>query len=291
MAGGTSPGRRGSPATIAGLKRGARCLPGCGESDCLVACGPGVEPIADEVARSVSRSADRGRHVRHLEHPRTGGPPGRGEFIAQAEGRAIDIIIGTQLVTKGSHFPELTLVGVVDADLGLEGGDLRAGGAHHTARIAQGRRAGPDAGPNRAKCWCRRATPMRPSSPRWQMVDRDAFYGRPEDRGRAANCAAPPPVRALGGVILSSEDEQEARQLAARLGDARPRLDDVARSNRPAPWPPLALLRGGAIAIAFWVKRPSAAPICKRCCTTGSGAVNFAPGLRVGVYIDPYSFV
>src|SRR5881275_1193821 len=48
------------------------------------------------------------------------------EFVAAAEGGLIDVIIGTQLVTKGYHFPELTLVGVVDADLGLEGGDLRA---------------------------------------------------------------------------------------------------------------------------------------------------------------------
>ena len=49
------------------------------------------------------------------------------EFVANAETGLIDVIVGTQLVTKGYHFPELTLVGVVDADLGLEGGDLRAG--------------------------------------------------------------------------------------------------------------------------------------------------------------------
>ena len=54
--------------------------------------------------------------------------PGRAaEFIALVEAGEVDVIVGTQLVTKGFHFPELTLVGVVDADLGLEGGDLRAG--------------------------------------------------------------------------------------------------------------------------------------------------------------------
>src|SRR3546814_3940757 len=53
-------------------------------------------------------------------------PAAIGNFVAMAESGAIDVIIGTQLVTKGYHFPELTLVGVVDADLGLEGGDLRA---------------------------------------------------------------------------------------------------------------------------------------------------------------------
>ena len=42
------------------------------------------------------------------------------------EAGEIDIVVGTQLVTKGYHFPNLTLVGVVDADLGLDGGDLRA---------------------------------------------------------------------------------------------------------------------------------------------------------------------
>ena len=94
--------------------------PECGELDCLVACGPGVERIADEV-RDLFPEA----RVAVVTSDTISSPEKAADFVAQAEGGAIDVIVGTQLVTKGFHFPELTLVGVVDADLGLEGGDLR----------------------------------------------------------------------------------------------------------------------------------------------------------------------
>ncbi|MEH6723804.1 MAG: primosomal protein N', partial [Qipengyuania sp.] len=94
----------------------------CGEPDCLVACGPGVERIADEVAERLPQARV------FVATSDTLNSPGRAaEFIAAVEAREVDVIVGTQLVTKGFHFPQLTLVGVVDADLGLEGGDLRAG--------------------------------------------------------------------------------------------------------------------------------------------------------------------
>ncbi len=95
--------------------------PDCGTADCLVACGPGVERIADEVAEILPEA-----RTALVTSDTMNNPEAIAEFVAMAEGRAIDVIIGTQLVTKGYHFPELTLVGVVDADLGLEGGDLRA---------------------------------------------------------------------------------------------------------------------------------------------------------------------
>jgi primosomal protein N' (replication factor Y) len=96
--------------------------PECGTPECLVACGPGVERIADEVAEVLP-----GARVALVTSDTLNTPEKIGEFVAAAEEGLIDVIVGTQLVTKGYHFPELTLVGVVDADLGLEGGDLRAG--------------------------------------------------------------------------------------------------------------------------------------------------------------------
>ncbi|MFM5922667.1 MAG: primosomal protein N', partial [Novosphingobium sp.] len=96
--------------------------PECHTGDCLVACGPGVERIADEVAGLLPEA-----RLALVTSDTLNTPEKIGAFVAAAEGKAIDVIIGTQLVTKGYHFPELTLVGVVDADLGLEGGDLRAG--------------------------------------------------------------------------------------------------------------------------------------------------------------------
>ncbi|MGN6497994.1 MAG: replication restart helicase PriA, partial [Tsuneonella sp.] len=95
--------------------------PECGEPDCLVACGPGVERIADEVAEIMPEA-----RVAVVTSDTLNSPEKAAEFVEMAESGSIDMIVGTQLVTKGFHFPELTLVGVVDADLGLEGGDLRA---------------------------------------------------------------------------------------------------------------------------------------------------------------------
>ena len=95
--------------------------PECGTFDHLAACGPGVERIAEEVvghfpqARTVVLSSDILGGVKRL----------RLELEAIAKGEA-DIVIGTQLVAKGHNFPNMTLVGVVDADLGLTNGDPRA---------------------------------------------------------------------------------------------------------------------------------------------------------------------
>ena len=93
-----------------------------GSADDVVACGPGVEGIAEEVRRTWPE----GRTAVGTSDTITS-PARAAALVAAVEGREVDVIIGTQMVTKGYHFPDLTLVGVVDADLGLSGGDLRAG--------------------------------------------------------------------------------------------------------------------------------------------------------------------
>ncbi|MGQ0660464.1 replication restart helicase PriA, partial [Sphingosinicella sp.] len=92
-----------------------------GEEDSLVACGPGVERIADEVAALFPDA-----RTAVVTSDTIWSPAKAAEFVARMEAGEIDIVIGTQLVTKGYHFPNLTLVGIVDADLALSGGDLRA---------------------------------------------------------------------------------------------------------------------------------------------------------------------
>src|SRR3546814_17741645 len=95
--------------------------PECHEEDALVACGPGVERIADEVKQLFPQA-----RTAIVTSDTLWSPAKAAEFVRDMEAGEIDIIIGTQLVTKGYHFPNLTLVGVIDTDLGLEGGDLRA---------------------------------------------------------------------------------------------------------------------------------------------------------------------
>ena len=95
--------------------------PNCGAEHSLVPCGPGVERIAEEVAerfpdaRRVLLSSDLTPSISDLR-----------QTLREIEEREVDVIIGTQLVAKGHHFPGLALVGVVDGDLGLAQADPRA---------------------------------------------------------------------------------------------------------------------------------------------------------------------
>jgi primosomal protein N' (replication factor Y) len=251
--------------------------PECGESDCLVACGPGVERIADEVRELFPEA-----RIAVATSDTLNTPERAAEFIAQAEAKAIDIIIGTQLVTKGFHFPDLTLVGVVDADLGLEGGDLRAGERTYSQIAQVSGRAGRGAKPGEVLIQTRH--PDAPVIAALADGDRDSFYAAETAARRDANA---PPFGRWAAIILSSEDEKEAREAAVRLGDVRPRLPDV-QILGPAP-APLALLRG-RYRYRFLVNAKRSANL-QAVLRDWIGAVNFAPGVRVGVDVDPYSFV
>ncbi|MGY6552168.1 MAG: primosomal protein N' [Erythrobacter sp.] len=251
--------------------------PECGESDCLVACGPGVERIADEV-RELFPAA----RIAVATSDTLNSPDRAADFIAQAESRAIDIIIGTQLVTKGFHFPELTLVGVVDADLGLEGGDLRAGERTYSQIAQVAGRAGRGAKPGEVLIQTRH--PDAPVIAALASGDRDGFYAAETAARRDAGA---PPFGRWAAIILSSEDEAEARQAAHRLGQAKPRHDDLYVLG-PAP-APLAMLRG-RYRFRFLVNARRSAPL-QKVLRDWIGSQLFPSGVRVGIDIDPYSFV
>ncbi len=251
--------------------------PECGETDCLVACGPGVERIADEV-RDLFPEA----RVAVATSDTLGSPDRAAEFIAQAEGKAIDVIVGTQLVTKGFHFPELTLVGVVDADLGLEGGDLRAAERTYQQVAQVAGRAGRGAKPGEVLLQTRH--PDAPVIEALANGDRDAFY---EAETEARRDAGAPPFGRWAAIILSSEDEREARLAANRLGDSRPHPEDVTILG-PAP-APLALLRN-RYRYRFLVNARRSANL-QGVLREWLDRQDFPPGVRVGVDVDPYSFV
>ncbi|MFN7634545.1 MAG: primosomal protein N', partial [Acetobacteraceae bacterium] len=102
--------------------------PECGAADSLVAVGPGVERVQEEAAALFPDA-----RVLVMASDTLPGPKAAEAAARAIEAREVDLIIGTQVVAKGWHFPHLTLVGVVDADLGLAGGDLRA--AERTVQV------------------------------------------------------------------------------------------------------------------------------------------------------------
>src|SRR5690606_21861801 len=192
--------------------------PECGEPDCLVACGPGVERIAHEVAERFPEA-----RIAVATSDTLNTPEKAADFVSMAEEGEIDVIVGTQLVTKGFHFPELTLVGVVDADLGLEGGDLRAGERTYQQIAQVAGRAG--RGAKKGEVLLQTRHPEAAVITALASGDRDAFYDTETEMRRHAGA---PPFGRWAAIIVSSENEAEAREAAKTIGQSRPDIEDVA---------------------------------------------------------------
>ncbi len=251
--------------------------PECQTPDCLVACGPGVERIADEVSEVLPDA-----RVAVVTSDTLNSPEKISEFVAAAEEKLIDVIVGTQIVTKGYHFPELTLVGVVDADLGLEGGDLRAAERTYQQVAQVAGRAGRGEKPGEVLIQTRH--PEAAVIAALAAGDRDAFY---EAEAEARKDAFAPPFGRWAAIIVSSEDEAEARDAARMIGGTRPDLPDVMVLG-PAP-APLSLLRGRYRYRLLINARRSAK--LQDVIRAWLAPLQFAQGVRVSVDIDPYSFV
>ncbi len=254
-----------------------RACPECGEEDSLVAVGPGVERIADEVkalfpeARTAIVTSDT-----------IWSPAKAAEFVGRMESKEIDIVIGTQLVTKGYHFPNLTLVGVVDADLGLAGGDLRAA-ERSFQQIAQvAGRAG--RGDKKGRVLVQTHDPDAPVISALVSGDSESFYAAETEARRGA---AMPPFGRLAGIIVSSEDLAEATETARVIGRAAPRVENMAVFG-PAP-APLAMLRGRHRQ-RLLVHAARALDV-QDVIRDWLGGLTWPRGVRVAVDVDPYSFL
>jgi primosomal protein N' (replication factor Y) (superfamily II helicase) len=205
--------------------------PECGTFDHLVACGPGVERIAEEVdrhfpdARTIVLSSDL-MGVKRL----------RLELEAIAKGEA-DIVVGTQLVAKGHNFPMMTFVGIVDADIGLANGDPRA--AERTFQLLSqvtGR-----AGRTGLKSLGLLQT-YQPQHPVMQAIvsgDSEAFYEREISEREKALL---PPFGRLASIIVSADTRADAEGHARGLRQAAPKVSGISILG-PAE-APLALIRG-----------------------------------------------
>ena len=206
--------------------------PQCGTLDSLVACGPGVERVAEEVAR---RFPDARTVI--LSSDLIGGWERlRRELTAIAKGEW-DIVIGTQLVAKGHNFPLLTLVGVVDGDLGLAHGDLRASERTFQILSQVTGRAGRSGGASRAMI--QTYTPEHPVMRAIISGDREAFYRREIEERRTARL---PPFSRLVALIATGPDRAETLAFASALRRAAP--EDSAVSVFGPAEAPLAVVRG-----------------------------------------------
>jgi primosomal protein N' (replication factor Y) (superfamily II helicase) len=254
-----------------------QACPKCGSVDALAACGPGVERLEEQVAtlfpdvRALVLSSDLVAGVERL----------REEFSAIENGK-VDIVIGTQLIAKGHHFPKLNLVGIVDADLGLGSGDPRA--AERTFQLLHQVLGRAGRGAVRGRGLIQTHQPQHPVMQALIAGDREAFYDAEiaaRERGMF------PPFGRLASLIVSGSDRAGAELFARRLAAAAPA--DAARVLGPAE-APIAVIRGRH-RFRLLVKAKRSFPMADYLRHWLAQVGKPAGQVRIEIDVDPQSFM
>jgi primosomal protein N' (replication factor Y) len=258
------------------MKRPDAC-PHCGAKDSLTAIGPGVERLEEEArmlfpdARIAVFSSDL---VVDADAARS--------LVGRMERGEIDILVATQAAAKGHNFPGLTLVGVVDADLGLRGGDLRAAERTYQLLAQVAGRAGRADRPGRALL--QTYMPDHPVMQALKAQDRDAFLAA---EGAEREAQGLPPYGRLAAVILSSPDAAKLEEVARALAASAPNADGVDVYG-PAD-APLALIRGRRRK-RFLVRADRRIDI-QAYLIAWRARVRLPASVRLTLDVDPYSFL
>ncbi|GAB5387757.1 MAG: primosomal protein N' [Alphaproteobacteria bacterium] len=251
--------------------------PDCEAEDSLAPCGPGVERVAEEVrsvfpeARQLVLSSDLQQTPAQIQGALT--------MIAD---RSVDIIIGTQVIAKGHHFPEITLVGVVDADLGLAGGDPRA--SEKTFQLLQQVAGRAGRGDKPGRVMLQSFMPEHPVMDSLARGDRDGFYKAELAERRLGGL---PPFGRLAALIISSPDEGLADQLCYQLAQAAPLLKGVDILG-PAP-APIAIIRNNHR--RRFLIRTGRDVAVQTLIRDWLARVEIPNRVRLAIDIDPYSFL
>ncbi|GIT95007.1 primosomal protein N' [Jannaschia pagri] len=253
--------------------------PSCGVEGKLAPVGPGVERMAEEVAglfpeaRLAILSSDLFGSARALKAQ-----------VEEIAAGGADIIVGTQLVAKGHNFPLLTLVGVIDADLGLQGSDLRA--AERTFQLMRqvSGRAGRAEAPGLALLQT-----YQPDHPVIRAIlsgDEEGFWSAEAAERRAAGV---PPYGRMAGIVISDPEAQVAFDLGNALARASSVLADAgAEVYGPAP-APISRIRGRH-RVRLLVKAPRQSPL-QSALAAWVAQVPVPKSTRLSIDIDPQSFL
>ena len=250
--------------------------PECAATGTLIACGPGVERVAEEFAQFFpnARYAIASSDTMH-------GPAETQSAIRAFTKREIDVLIGTQIVAKGHHFPQLTLVGVIDADLGGSDGDLRARERTFQLLHQVAGRAGRAEKPGLVLIQTR--SPDDNLMQALAATDRDGFYATESDfRARVGA----PPFGRLAALIVSGYDGDKVREIARALGKAAPAAKDI---KVWGPTPAFYALLRGQTRERLLVQAPRGADM-QAFLKSWLAAVKVPAAVRVTVDVDPVSF-
>ena len=252
----------------------------CGNKDQMKSCGPGVERIEEEVqrlfpeAKSITLSSDTMKNQNLLTNA-----------IEQIKNSEVDIIIGTQMVAKGHDFPKLKLVGIIDGDIGLSGGDLRA--SERSFQLLQqvaGRSGRHTAGTNdKGLVYLQTFDTENPIIKAIAQNNRDDFFEKELISRKNANM---PPYGRLAAIILSSKFESNLDSFASDISRLAPSFKNV-KIFGPAP-APMYFLRG-KYRRRFLIKSDKTVNI-QKVLIDWTKKINKPSSINLTIDIDPFSF-
>lgn len=254
-----------------------KTCPECGSEDGLTACGPGVERIAEEVKGRFPNA-----RIEILSSDTTSSFLEVSEVISRMEKQEIDILIGTQILAKGHHFPALTLVGIVDADLGLAGSDLRASEQTFQLLSQVAGRAG--RGAKKGTVYLQTLYPENAVLKALVDNDRSRFLELEKQSRKMLNL---PPYGKLAAIIVSGANEKATEKIAYELKKYAPNGEGISVLG-PAP-APIYMLRGKFRyrLLLKTLRNINIQLILKK----WLGMLNIPANVRVEVDVDPYSFM
>ncbi len=251
--------------------------PECKAAKSFIACGPGVERVAEEAKLKFPNA-----RISIASSDTMGGPRQIQAAIEAVAEHSIDILIGTQMMAKGHNFPMLTLVGVVDGDMGLEGADPRARERTFQLLHQVAGRAGRAERPGRVLV--QTTDPEHPVLKAIASGNRDAFYATEAGKREAAGL---PPFAKLAAIILTGWKEERVRE----AGEALVAIAPVAHGVQvwgPAP-APLAMIRGQSrMRIAIHAERNVNVQAYLRAWLS---TPKLPPGIGLSLDVDPQSFL
>lgn len=251
--------------------------PACGEKDCFISCGPGVERIEEEVCALFPNA-----RVEVITSDTVSTPAQFEEMTTRLMHKEIDILIGTQMLAKGHHFPDLTVVGIIDADFGLSGGDLRA--SERTFQLLQqvsGRAGRAD---KKGDTYLQTYSPENGVIKAMETGDRTAFMDAEIDARRLLSM---PPFGRLACVIISGAQERLVQRVAQTLIQKAPFLTGVEFLGPVQA--PIYQLRGK---YRYRILIKSGKKIAlQKIIRTWLAPISVPPAVTVKVDIDPYSFL
>lgn len=249
---------------------------GCGEENTLIPCGPGVERVMEEVtalfpeARTLMMTSDTMTTLKQSE-----------EMIGKIERQEVDIIVGTQVMAKGHHFPDLTLVGVIDGDLGLGGNDLRLVERTYQLLHQVAGRSGRAQKKGRVMIQSHMADhPVMQAL----MVQDPAVFLVLEKESREVYGF--PPYGRLAAVILSGRQSPQVEAAARQMAACIPQIKEI---EVLGPVPAAMSRLKGQYRWRFLIKGPRGMklqPFLKRWVETAQVPTH----IRLQIDIDPYSF-